>query len=337
MRRLTGLWALGTCVMLTGCFDEEKLHGVPLSLELTARKDYRPSRWTDGVHSFDKDTKFKVPAKLDVVFGNSGNHKSYLFFKKAKDKKESRCEYQGGSSQSHPKGQKELDKAKVYRFVKCDGGLKADDFAVAKDLRLRLDNGGNEKESAYTIIKATILYAGAAPTPTPTVVVTPVVTPTPVVTGTPTPSPTPDIFAGLPPDPGEAGKATLQGIDADSDGVRDDVQRFIKASYPNSLPQRRAATQYAKGILSSLSAAEPATSEVHTWAAKDMRSSECMTFVFGLRQKRIERAKIMQAIVNTDARNRSQLRWLKHMGGFYGSLVQDGQEATTCEFNTSEQ
>ncbi len=28
----------------------------------------------------------------------------------------------------------------------------------------------------------------------------------------------------LPPDPGEVGKLTLQGVDSDEDGVRDDVQ-----------------------------------------------------------------------------------------------------------------
>ena len=32
---------------------------------------------------------------------------------------------------------------------------------------------------------------------------------------------------GLPPDPGEAGKVTVEGIDSDGDGVRDDVQRYI--------------------------------------------------------------------------------------------------------------
>lgn len=35
----------------------------------------------------------------------------------------------------------------------------------------------------------------------------------------------------LPPDPGEDGRATLQGIDADDDGVRDDVQIYIETSY----------------------------------------------------------------------------------------------------------
>ena len=37
----------------------------------------------------------------------------------------------------------------------------------------------------------------------------------------------PERFANLPPDPGERGKQTLRGIDADGDGLRDDVQRFI--------------------------------------------------------------------------------------------------------------
>lgn len=38
---------------------------------------------------------------------------------------------------------------------------------------------------------------------------------------------------GLPPDPGEAGKETLLGIDSDLDGVRDDIQRYILLTYPN--------------------------------------------------------------------------------------------------------
>ncbi|OIO70619.1 MAG: hypothetical protein COY36_00230 [Zetaproteobacteria bacterium CG_4_10_14_0_2_um_filter_55_20] len=52
----------------------------------------------------------------------------------------------------------------------------------------------------------------------------------------------------LPPDPGEAGKATLEGIDSDGDGVRDDVQRWIALTYPNSKKTRAALTQDAKAI-----------------------------------------------------------------------------------------
>ena len=37
-----------------------------------------------------------------------------------------------------------------------------------------------------------------------------------------------------------AEKATVEGLDIDNDGVRDDIQRYIDATYPNS-PEKRAA------------------------------------------------------------------------------------------------
>ncbi len=44
----------------------------------------------------------------------------------------------------------------------------------------------------------------------------------------------PQHLANLPPDPGEAGKATIDGIDADKDGMRDDVQRWIATEWGHS-------------------------------------------------------------------------------------------------------
>lgn len=48
-----------------------------------------------------------------------------------------------------------------------------------------------------------------------------------------------DIPVTLPLDPGEAGKVTLAGIDSDSDGVRDDLQREIVFMYPENNLVRR--------------------------------------------------------------------------------------------------
>lgn len=45
---------------------------------------------------------------------------------------------------------------------------------------------------------------------------------------------------GFPPDPGNAGTRTLEGIDSDHDGLRDDLQRWIYARFPNE-PKKRAA------------------------------------------------------------------------------------------------
>ncbi|MGX9727453.1 MAG: hypothetical protein ACTFAK_09085 [Candidatus Electronema sp. VV] len=52
----------------------------------------------------------------------------------------------------------------------------------------------------------------------------------------------------LPPDPGEAGKQTLLGIDSDNDGVRDDVQIGIAHYYPENENARKALKQLARAI-----------------------------------------------------------------------------------------
>lgn len=44
----------------------------------------------------------------------------------------------------------------------------------------------------------------------------------------------PQRFANLPPDPGPEGMKTLEGIDSDKDGVRDDLQRFIVLNWGHS-------------------------------------------------------------------------------------------------------
>jgi hypothetical protein len=54
----------------------------------------------------------------------------------------------------------------------------------------------------------------------------------------------------LPPDPGSVGADTLLGIDSDHDGIRDDVQRYIALTYPNSQRVQAALTQMASAYLS---------------------------------------------------------------------------------------
>lgn len=53
------------------------------------------------------------------------------------------------------------------------------------------------------------------------------------------PAPETDVPVVLPPDPGEAGKATLAGIDSNNDGVRDDLEREIVYMYPKNEEVRR--------------------------------------------------------------------------------------------------
>ena len=58
----------------------------------------------------------------------------------------------------------------------------------------------------------------------------------------------PQRFANLPPDPGARGRQTLKGIDSDSDGVRDDAQRFIVLNWGHSERAVRALSSIARNV-----------------------------------------------------------------------------------------
>src|SRR5688572_12980807 len=87
-------------------------------------------------------------------------------------------------------------------------------------------------------------------------------------------------ISGLPPDPSDAGKVTIEGIDSDHDGVRDDVQRFIAGAYPDSPKIQLLLTYVAKNKLSALrDANDTALSRQH--ALEAARLIDCMSDVLG--------------------------------------------------------
>lgn len=54
------------------------------------------------------------------------------------------------------------------------------------------------------------------------------------------------VGVNLPPDPGQVGKATIEGVDAKGDGVRDDIERAIVFAFPNNPQARTVLFQMAK-------------------------------------------------------------------------------------------
>ena len=52
----------------------------------------------------------------------------------------------------------------------------------------------------------------------------------------------------IPPDPGEAGSLTLDGIDFDGDEIRDDAERYIAYKYLNGPPPRGALYQLSRSM-----------------------------------------------------------------------------------------
>jgi len=102
----------------------------------------------------------------------------------------------------------------------------------------------------------------------------------------------------LPPDPGEAGKQTVAGIDSDKDGVRDDVQRQIALDNASSEKIRRALGQYS-GALGQLLAGTDAQLSLDKLVA----AARCMTYVTGASQA-IKHSSLVRAYqLNTPSRS----------------------------------
>lgn len=86
----------------------------------------------------------------------------------------------------------------------------------------------------------------------------------------------------LPPDPGEVGKATLEGIDSDHDGIRDDVQREIMFLAPESTKKRDALIQIAKVDLHFAADDMPNGIVSVNTTTDDFRASDCLGLNFNM-------------------------------------------------------
>lgn len=136
----------------------------------------------------------------------------------------------------------------------------------------------------------------------------------------------------LPPDPGEAGKATLAGIDSNNDGVRDDIERYIALTYPDSAKTRAALTQYAKVMQGAiLDASSKELSLKH--ADEHEKASECMESALGFDTYSNTRKDLKPIILNTDARNNAYFMYDDQLGGEVFPLSNQGIAA--CNFDVT--
>jgi len=138
-----------------------------------------------------------------------------------------------------------------------------------------------------------------------------------------------DLTKVLPPDPGRAGKVTLEGIDSDKDGVRDDVQRWIALTYPNSEKTREALTQIIKARQRTLlDAADPVKS--HQNAIDRNRRTDCLSYVRpdDFYNHMSESKAIM---LNTYLRSKTWVQADRHLSGHMFSILDDPKEG--CNFD----
>ena len=112
---------------------------------------------------------------------------------------------------------------------------------------------------------------------------------------------------GFPPDPGPAGKKTLVGIDADGDGLRDDVQRWIYARFPKDVRKRKALRQSAIYYQSGMAREVNATNYLEA-SEQGSRAISCILFTFSYEiQAHIEMEYVAAKVLNTHERTKRYL------------------------------
>lgn len=136
----------------------------------------------------------------------------------------------------------------------------------------------------------------------------------------------------LPPDPGEAGKQTVLGIDSNENGVRDDVERYIVFANPQSEKTRMALTQYAKEEQKMLADANDKEKTIAN--AHDATAQECMYYIFGgVDNASIVRKAILAEILNTKERSKVYIHADGHLGGQGGMISSDEEDKASCDIN----
>lgn len=118
----------------------------------------------------------------------------------------------------------------------------------------------------------------------------------------------------LPLDPGEAGKQTIAGIDTDGDGVRDDIERYIALTYPESARTRAALTQIAVALQVALLASNNRDASLAAASAR-LNAIDCLLFIHGTQTGRARFNELRAQILNTEDRTRAYITADNQLGG----------------------
>lgn len=129
----------------------------------------------------------------------------------------------------------------------------------------------------------------------------------------------------LPPDPGAEADKTIAGIDANKNGIRDDVELAIFREYPNSVKTRAAALQYAMALQIGLTQVSNSATLV-AMAQEKGRAYGCLfDNVGGGRTMTQHTDSLEKIMLNTDARkNKLEEMYQKYMVSMGG--IEDGPD-----------
>ena len=135
----------------------------------------------------------------------------------------------------------------------------------------------------------------------------------------------------LPPDPGEAGKVTLEGIDSDGDGLRDDIQRYIILTYPNSQKTMAALRQFSFALNKAILESPDEESALNNTEFMH-RASECLWYIHPDDGNRMDDM-LMAEFLNTLERSRAYLEYNSKLGGNVFGGKDFDEYGSSCTFD----
>ena len=133
-------------------------------------------------------------------------------------------------------------------------------------------------------------------------------------------------------DPGQAGKDTLDGIDSDHDGVRDDLQRWIYARFPYD-PKKRGALKQAVVVFQDyLNIDESDFKQRRKVEDQMLKAMHCLDFRMGIENSNDELKYIQAKSLNTKLRTERYFEVSKAFEGEFFSDAFDSNESA-CEYD----
>ncbi|WP_070970951.1 hypothetical protein [Vibrio sonorensis] len=128
-----------------------------------------------------------------------------------------------------------------------------------------------------------------------------------------------NVIDDLPPDPGLEGKLTLEGIDSDNDGVRDDIQRYIAQQEYPSQEFEKAVTAVARSmqyeIVNSFD-----RNKIVSQVKVQPTPVACLVFYDIGNRAFVDLQRLKAQVFNTEERIRAKLRSDSYLGGMTISL-----------------
>jgi len=146
----------------------------------------------------------------------------------------------------------------------------------------------------------------------------------------------------LPPDPGEAGKATLLGIDSNDNGIRDDVERAIYLTY-NRPMEREIVIQFAREFEMVMKdpIAMATSEEFQKISFKSLACAGYLRVNYNLdldkKYKESPITFLLNSYMNTKDRIKARMEWNgASSGGVYSVPGIEDNSADACDFNITE-